>query len=70
VAYDDCESDDSVRCVAAPVHDRAGAMVAAMSISVPAARWTDERSAAWTTLVRQGAQALSARLGFRPRPFP
>jgi IclR family transcriptional regulator, KDG regulon repressor len=66
VAYDECESNDSVRCVAAPVRDRTSAMVAAMSISVPAARWTDERSAAWTNLVREGAQGLSERLGYRP----
>jgi IclR family transcriptional regulator, KDG regulon repressor len=65
VAYDECESNDSVRCVAAAVRDRSGDMVAAMSISVPAARWTEERNAAWTELVRAGADSLSERLGYR-----
>lgn len=63
VAYDDCESNDAVQCVAAPVYDRSGAMVAAMSISVPIIRWDDQRRAEWTALVCSGADALSRRLG-------
>jgi len=66
LAYDDCESNEAVRCVAAPVHDHSGAMVAAMSVSVPIIRWTDPNSAQWAALVRDGAAALSARLGYRP----
>ncbi len=66
VAYDEFESNDSVRCVAAPVRDHTGRMVAAMSISVPAVRWTDERGVEWSDLVRRGASALSERLGHRP----
>jgi IclR family transcriptional regulator, KDG regulon repressor len=63
VAYDDCESNDAVHCVAAPAYERSGAMVAAMSISVPNIRWDDSRRAEWTELVRSGAEALSRRLG-------
>jgi DNA-binding IclR family transcriptional regulator len=63
VAYDDCESNDAVHCVAAPVYDHSGAMVAAMSISVPNIRWDEPNRAEWTELVRSGAAALSRRLG-------
>ena len=63
VAYDTCESNDAVQCVAAPVYDRTGAMVAAMSISVPSIRWDRQRRTEWTKLVREGAAALSGRLG-------
>ena len=38
-----CESNENVACVAAPVYDRSGACVAAMSISVPIMRWQDEK---------------------------
>jgi IclR family KDG regulon transcriptional repressor len=69
VAYDDRESNEAVRCVAAPVFDHGGRMVAAMSISAPTIRWTDERPAEWTELVRTGAAALSARLGHRIQPI-
>ena len=68
VAYDDCESNDAVCCVAAGVYDHTGAMVAAMSISVPTLRWSPERRAELTELVRQGALQLSRRLGFRGEP--
>jgi DNA-binding IclR family transcriptional regulator len=70
VAYDDCESNEAVRCVSAPVYDHGGRMVAAMSISTPTIRWTDERRAEWTELVRSGAAALSRRLGHRQHPEP
>jgi DNA-binding IclR family transcriptional regulator len=63
VAYDDCESNEAVGCVAAGVRDSAGLMVAALSISVPTIRWTDQRRAEWTELVRRGAATLSRRLG-------
>jgi IclR family KDG regulon transcriptional repressor len=65
VGYDDCESNEAVRCVSAPVIDHSGRIVAAMSISVPTIRWTDERRAEWTELVRSGAAAMSRRLGHR-----
>src|SRR4029079_16682947 len=51
VAYDDCESNEAVRCVSAGVRDHTGRMVAAMSISVPTIRWTDARSSQWAELI-------------------
>lgn len=66
VAWDDCESNEAVRCVAAAIRDHTGRMVAAMSISVPTMRWTDELAREWAKLIRDGADALSQRLGFRP----
>jgi IclR family transcriptional regulator, KDG regulon repressor len=66
VAWDDCESNEAVRCVSAGVRDHTGRMIAAMSISVPTIRWTDERSAEWADLIRRGSETLSARLGHQP----
>lgn len=66
IAYERCESNDAVACVAAAVRDHEGEVVAAMSISVPVLRWTDESAAKLTDVVRDGAAALSARLGYRP----
>jgi DNA-binding IclR family transcriptional regulator len=65
VAYDDCESNEAVCCVAAGVYDHTGGMVAAMSISVPTVRWSSQRRKELTALVRRGADQLSHRLGFR-----
>jgi DNA-binding IclR family transcriptional regulator len=65
VAYDDCESNEAVHCVAAPVYDHTGRMAAAISVSVPATRWHSERAATLSALVRTGAEELSRRLGHR-----
>jgi IclR family transcriptional regulator, KDG regulon repressor len=67
LAYDECESNEAVYCVAAPVYDHTGEMAAGMSISVPTLRWNDERRREWSDLVRRGAAQFSERLGHRPR---
>jgi DNA-binding IclR family transcriptional regulator len=63
LAEEYCESNEAVACVAAPVTDRTGSTIAAMSISVPILRWTPERTDELATVVRKGAATLSARLG-------
>lgn len=59
------ESNPDVSCVAAPVRDSRGRVVAALSISVPMIRWSDERESELAQLASNGANALSARLGHR-----
>ena len=65
VSYDDCESNEAVKCVAAGVYDHTGRMIAAMSISAPTIRWNDQHAVEWQQLITQGAQSLSTRLGHR-----
>jgi IclR family KDG regulon transcriptional repressor len=65
-AWDECESNPAVNCVAAPVWDHAGAMVAAMSISVPIVRWSAAHAVRYADLVGREAAALSERLGHAP----
>jgi IclR family KDG regulon transcriptional repressor len=63
VAVDVGESDDAMRCVAAAVRDHSGATIAAMSVSAPIIRWTAQAQVEWAGLAREGAAALSARMG-------
>ncbi|MGH9065981.1 MAG: IclR family transcriptional regulator [Acidimicrobiales bacterium] len=65
LAHDNCESNVDVTCVAAPVLDHSGRMVAAMSISVPTSRWSRRPCREWDELVAAGATTLSAQLGHR-----
>jgi len=65
IAWDNCESNPDVRCVAAPIYDHRGRMVAAMSISFPVVRDTPERFLELSRLVWEGARELSQRLGYR-----
>ena len=65
-AYDDCESNEDARCVAAPVYDRNGSICAAMSITVPVTRMDSNRKKKLVPIVQQGAKELSLRLGYIP----
>ncbi|GHE62632.1 transcriptional regulator [Streptomyces longispororuber] len=65
VAAEHRESNPDVSCVAAPVRDSAGRVVAALSISVPMIRWNEERETELSELALKGAGDLSARLGHR-----
>ncbi len=63
VAVEHRESNPDVSCVAAPVRDRSGRVVAALSISVPMIRWSEEREEELARLAADGADTLSGRLG-------
>ena len=65
LAFDDCESNIDVSCVAAPVYDQDNEMVAAMSISVPITRMSLGKQEELAKLIRQGTKDLSRRLGHR-----
>lgn len=64
-AFDNCESNPGVFCVAAPVWDALGRNVAGMSISVPAIRIDPARRDELRDLVIRGANALSQHLGYK-----
>jgi IclR family KDG regulon transcriptional repressor len=63
VAFDDCESNIALRCVAAPIPDAEGRVVAAISVSVPTVRWNDDQQRRLTALVLNGSTEVSRRLG-------
>lgn len=65
VAVERQESNPDVSCVAAPVRDSGGQVVAALSISVPVVRWSEERRDELERLAVKGATELSGRLGHR-----
>jgi DNA-binding IclR family transcriptional regulator len=59
VAYDNEEIEQGLRCVAAPVRDDTGDLVAGLSVSAPAERYNAE----WAPLLRSTAEAVSAAIG-------
>ena len=62
-AVDDMEHQCDVRCVAAPVRDYSGRVVASLSVSGPATRIPKDRIPLLARRVRDVAVKLSARLG-------
>ena len=67
VAFDNEEHEEGIRCVAAPVRDHRGLIVAAISVAGPSFRVTPERQQALAQPVSQAALAISQRLGYRQR---
>ncbi|NPV67060.1 MAG: IclR family transcriptional regulator [Anaerolineae bacterium] len=63
-AIDNVESEPGVRCVAAPIRDYSGRVIAAVSISGPAARMRPARDQELSIAVRRTAHAISERLGY------
>lgn len=65
-ATDSGESTVGLQCLAAPVLDLSGRVVAAMSISVPEPRFTEERIPGLFAVLVDGAHKLSIRMGCPP----
>nr|WP_321985694.1 IclR family transcriptional regulator C-terminal domain-containing protein [uncultured Lichenicoccus sp.] len=62
-AIDDEEHAIGLRCLAAPITNENGEVIAAVSVSGPMARMTDERNASVTALVVGAARSISRELG-------
>ena len=65
-AIDDEENSLGIRCVAAPIFDHTGDVIATVSISGPSSRITDGRIAALGERVRAAACALTKSIGGVP----
>lgn len=65
-SFDLEENEDQIRCVAAPVRDASGAIVAAISLSSAAQYMDDDRMASLSGDVRTAALTISNDLGWTP----
>jgi len=63
-AFDLEENEDQVRCVAAPIHDARGKVVAAISIASAAQYMDDERMQSLIPLVREATDDISQEIGW------
>ncbi|MBV2235564.1 MAG: IclR family transcriptional regulator [Sterolibacterium sp.] len=63
VAFDNEEIEQGLRCIAAPIRDDTGELVAGLSVSAPA----DRHKSGWATLIRETADEISAAIGYRNR---
>lgn len=63
-AMDNIEHEEGIRCIAAPVHDRNGKVVAAISISGPIFYITEERLPELKETILRISRDISAQLGY------
>jgi DNA-binding IclR family transcriptional regulator len=69
-AVDDEEFEEGAKCVAAPVRDRSDRVVATVSVSGPAARFTTDRLNLFIPLVKKAGMDVSRALGYQSAPTP
>jgi len=69
-AVDDGEHQPGVRCVAAPIRNYSGNVIASLSISGPVIRISREAIPTLAQRVKEVAGKLSARLGYKGNPPP
>ncbi|NLJ57746.1 MAG: IclR family transcriptional regulator [Tissierellia bacterium] len=65
VAIDNEEFVEGVKCVAAPIFDHNGDVKFSLSVTGPAFRMTEEKIKRLTTIIKQAANELSYRIGYR-----
>jgi IclR family transcriptional regulator, KDG regulon repressor len=65
-AIDDEEIESGLRCVAAPIRDHSGRVVAAISVAAPVQRMTKKNVQTTVPTVVAAADAISRRLGYMP----
>jgi DNA-binding IclR family transcriptional regulator len=63
-AVDDQETYPGIRCVAAPIRNHRGAVLASLSISGPIQRVTEANVTVFGDVVMNAAAKISARLGY------
>lgn len=64
LAFDNEELHPDISCVACPIYDRSGVVVAALAIQTSTARMT-ESAGIWLPLLQEAAAEASLRLGWR-----
>jgi IclR family KDG regulon transcriptional repressor len=65
---DNEEQEEGLQCIAVPVFDRFGQVVAGLSISFPTMRCGADTKPHYIALLREAGGAISARLGYQPDP--
>lgn len=65
-AVDRREYHEDVKCLASPVYDSKGQVVAALGVTGPAIQFTQEKEANFGQIVKHSADALSAEMGYNP----
>ncbi|GAB4509994.1 MAG: IclR family transcriptional regulator [Anaerolineae bacterium] len=64
-ALDDEEHEEGIRCIAAPVYNGMGVVIATIGISGPTVRITTERVSSLAACVMTAAAELSSELGYK-----
>ncbi|WP_372378880.1 DNA-binding transcriptional regulator KdgR [Vibrio natriegens] len=68
-AEDNEEQESGLRCIAAPIYDRLGYIVAGLSISLPSIRFDEKRKSYYVGLLQTAGKNISKELGYHEYPI-
>ncbi|WP_338556355.1 DNA-binding transcriptional regulator KdgR [Erwinia sp. E_sp_B04_7] len=66
---DNEEQEEGLRCIAVPVFDRFGVVIAGLSISFPTIRFAEEEKSRYVAMLHHSARILSEQMGYHNYPF-
>lgn len=66
---DNEEQEKGLRCIAVPIFDRFGVVIAGLSISFPTLRFSEERRQEYVAMLHPAARTLSSQMGYHSYPF-
>ncbi|ADT89431.1 DNA-binding transcriptional regulator KdgR [Vibrio sp. Vb2880] len=67
-AEDNEEQEPGLRCIAAPIYDRFGRVIAGVSISFPTIRFEEERLHEYVSMLQTAGRNISQQLGYNKYP--
>ncbi|GLS89971.1 DNA-binding transcriptional regulator KdgR [Psychromonas marina] len=67
-AEDNQEQEPGLRCIAAPIYNRFGTIIAGLSISFPTIRFDEKRMPYYVGLLHQSSKNISNQLGYHDYP--
>ncbi|NLQ17681.1 DNA-binding transcriptional regulator KdgR [Marinomonas sp. M1K-6] len=65
---DNEEQEEGLRCIAAPIYDRLGNVIAGLSLSFPTLRHTPEKFEKYVGLLQDATTKISEKLGYTQKP--
>lgn len=68
-AEDNEEQEKGLRCIAVPVFDRFGVVIAGLSISFPTIRFSEENKDKYVAMLHRAASTVSLQMGYHDYPF-
>lgn len=66
---DNEEQEEGLRCIAVPVFDRFGVVVAGLSISFPTLRFSEQNLREYVKLLHDAGRTISGQMGYSRYPF-
>lgn len=68
-AEDNEEQEVGIRCIAVPVYDRLGTVIAGLSISFPTIRFDENKIDEYVSLIKHAGKNISEKMGFHDYPL-